>query len=367
MKVSMDVFRLKEKGVFVKNAIIYDHPQTENTQKMFEEFRLIYGAISELNAKNPNELINIVTKTTSSVIMNSIQNTMSIFRTTDKIKGYALSNSMPEWSTTKEQEVEIVEVIMPKQLEDIFQPLFVGNAKGSMKIAPKPFAQGSLRYVYYGQYGSEGSQLIDVVYKELINSDTRYNTVQVYQQHLEIHVIAQFLATKFNVEQRRIFRNPQEIIYADADIVQQLNDLTKIYQVEKRLYQKIQKWNNNSGGVSLDDYASTLQSFSHWTHTFTRGRLMVVDLQDVKTQENTYLLTDPAIHFQDLNRYREARTNLGVKGTREFFRTHVCTEVCEKLDLEKVQNNIDEETFKRLYKSNGNDLEVSRTLPDNFD
>jgi hypothetical protein len=206
--------------------------------------------------------------------------------------------------------------------------------------------------------------MIEAVYKELINSDSRYNKVQVYQQHVEIHVIAQFLAANFNVEQRRIFRNPHEIIYADADMVQQVNDPTKTYQVERRIYQKIHKWNNNSGGVSMDDYASTLQSFSHWTHHFTSGRLMVVDLQGVKTQNNTYLLTDPAIHFQDLNRYREARTNLGVKGMREFFHTHVCTEVCEKLDLEKVQNNIDEETFKRLYKLNDNGLEVLQTLTD---
>jgi hypothetical protein len=115
--------------------------KTENTQRMFDEFRLIYGVIRELNAESPNELIDIVTKTTSNVIMNSIQNTMSIFRTSDRRKIYALSNNKPEWSTIKNQEVEIVEVLMPRQLEDVFDSLLVGKAKGSMKIAPRPFAQ----------------------------------------------------------------------------------------------------------------------------------------------------------------------------------------------------------------------------------
>lgn len=79
---------------------------------------------------------------------------------------------------------------------------------------------------------------------------------------------------------------------------------------------------------------------------------MVVDLQGVKsTTDNKYLLTDPAIHFDDIRRCRETRTNLGVKGMREFFRTHVCSKVCQKLGLKKVINDIDEDLAKEFYKS----------------
>jgi hypothetical protein len=59
---------------------------------------------------------------------------------------------------------------------------------------------------------------------------------------------------------------------------------------------------------------------------------MVVDLQDVKV-ESAFLLTHPALHYDDLLRFPETRTNLGVKGMREFFRTHVCSEVCILMDL----------------------------------
>jgi hypothetical protein len=59
---------------------------------------------------------------------------------------------------------------------------------------------------------------------------------------------------------------------------------------------------------------------------------MVVDLQGVKV-DRAYLLTDPALHSNDLLRFRETRTNLGVKGMRQFFRSHVCSDVCSKLNL----------------------------------
>ncbi|CAF1572023.1 unnamed protein product [Didymodactylos carnosus] len=319
---------------------------------MFKEFQFTYGKIDEINVKNPNELISSITSTASDVIMTTIHNTMSLYQTTDKQKTYTLLGTEPAWLTVKAKNIEIFEVIPPQSVEAIFQRLSVGVGKGVMKIAKNPFAQGSLRYAYYGQLEPIGSPTAKVVYKELINADPQYNTLQVYLQHLEIHTIAQFLATKFNEKQRSVFSHPLEVLYADASLVRRIGIRTKIYQVEPRLYQRIQKWNNNSGGVSFKDYSSILQSFSHWTYQYTAKRLMVVDLQGVKTHDNTYLLTDPAIHFLDIKRYCEARTNLGVKGMREFFRTHTCTPVCEKLGLLKVENSINEHIFKQICTSN---------------
>ncbi|CAF4000220.1 unnamed protein product [Rotaria sp. Silwood1] len=98
------------------------------------------------------------------------------------------------------------------------------------------------------------------------------------------------------------------------------------------MHQAWHKWNNNSGGVSLGEYSTILQAFSHWTYHITAGRLMVVDLQGVKA-EGAYLLTDPAIHCDNILRFKHTRTNLGVKGMHRFFRTHVCSAVCSKLEL----------------------------------
>lgn len=322
------------------------------TAKMFEEFQIIYGLIPELDVKSPADLINSVSKITSTTIMTSIDNTMSVFKTTEQRKSYTLIDAEPNWKAMNIYSIEIFEYMTPTTIEQILRPLFIGSFYGRMQIATRPFAEGSLRYAYYGKFSDDSSEMIDVVYKELISADPKYNTLAVYKQHLEIHVIAKLLAELFNEAQRKIFRKPVEIFYADASIVQQRQDPSKIYQVEARLNQKIQKWNNNSGGVNFENYSTILQAFSHWTYDQTGGRMMVVDLQGVKaSDDNKYLLTDPAIHFDDLKRFRESRTNLGVKGMKKFFDTHICSEVCEKLELKKVANDIDKSIAKHFHKS----------------
>ena len=36
---------------------------------------------------------------------------------------------------------------------------------------------------------------------------------------------------------------------------------------------------------------------------------------------------------------------------REFFRTHICFQLCEKLGLQKVDNDMDENIAKTFYKN----------------
>ena len=315
-------------------GIIYCKIQlNETTKKMFDEFAFVFGSISEIHVNDPTCLIECVIEKTSAIIQSNIESTMSSYRNINKpIKPYTLSNKEPNWNSVTTDDVNIMEIVPPDNLEDIFHLLSFTKIKGQMKIAPNPFTKGSLRFAFYGQFSSDDSSFVDVVFKELVSTDPRANTLIVYQEHLGIQAIAQFLAEQFNAEQQRLFRNFTPIVYADADIVQQIANPSKIYQVERRMHQEWRKWNNNSGGVSLGEYSTLLQAFSHWTYHITCGRLMVVDLQGVKV-DRAYLLTDPALHCDDLLRFRETRTNLGVKGMHQFFRTHVCSDVCSKLNL----------------------------------
>lgn len=304
-----------------------------STKKMFEEFTFIYGAISEIYVTDPKALMASICKETSSLIMTNVESTMSSFRTSCKsLKPYTILSKEPDWNSIKVCAVRTIEVITPMTMEDLFRPLFVGTGNGRMKIAPNPFAQGSLRFAFYGQFSSDECEIIDVVFKEFSSSDPDINTLEVYKEHLEIQVIAQYLANRFNTEMIRLFRKPVFVVYADADLVQEKDDESKIYQVEARMHQNWHKWNNNSGGVSFSEYSTVLQAFSHWTYHITAGRLMIVDLQGVKA-EGAYLLTDPAIHCDNLLRFKHTRTNLGVKGMNRFFHTHICSEVCSKLEL----------------------------------
>ena len=42
---------------------------------------------------------------------------------------------------------------------------------------------------------------------------------------------------------------------------------------------KFKKFNSNCGYVNKEDFASTLNAFSHWTYDYTNHYMMVVDLQ----------------------------------------------------------------------------------------
>lgn len=324
-KLILDIKRL---------GVIYCKIQlNDTTKKMFEEFSFIYGLISEIHVTDPACLMKHIIEKTSAIIQSSIESSISSFRNLQKeMKSYTIISKEPDWDTLEIYDVNVIQINPPNTLDDLFHPLSFNKTTGLIKIAPHPFAKGSLRFAFYGQYSSDDSAFIDVVFKELASTDLQANSFIVYQEHLEMQAVAQFLAEKFNAEQQRLFRNFIPIAYADADLVQQITNPSKIYQVERRMHHEWHKWNNNSGGVSLNEYSTILQAFSHWTYHITSGRLMVVDLQGVKV-DRAYLLTDPALHCNDILRFRETRTNLGVKGMKQFFRTHTCSDICLKLNL----------------------------------
>merc|ERR1712012_186405 len=83
------------------------------------------------------------------------------------------------------------------------------------------------------------------------------------------------------------------------------------------------KSNSNAGYVAKDsDFA---QAFSHFTHDFSGGKMLVVDIQGVRSN-----LTDPQIHSEF--RFFGAG-NLGHAGIDAFFVTHKCSELCRELKL----------------------------------
>ena len=148
--------------------------------------------------------------------------------------------------------------------------------------------------------------------------------------------------------------------------------------VEKQLDQsKYKKWNDNCGFVDgqaqniaetvgddaleviveddenddEDEYedvsycyqvqaADIPQAFSHFTYRYTGRRKLVCDLQGVLSPPSAcsktplYEFTDPVIHFVSLTgrKNRFGRTDRGKKGIQDFFKTHVCTELCRMLN-----------------------------------
>ena len=65
---------------------------------------------------------------------------------------------------------------------------------------------------------------------------------------------------------------------------------------------------------------------------------MVVDLEGIVTENRAdkkkmVLLTDPAIHCEDITRFTPL--NLGENGMNCFLKSHKCNKFCEALRLQK--------------------------------
>jgi hypothetical protein len=107
------------------------------------------------------------------------------------------------------------------------------------------------------------------------------------------------------------------------------------YFMEGAMEGRYIKYNGNNSLVYKDMSNPSnvaAQAFSHFTFERSKGRFLVCDLQGVGN-----LLTDPAIHTKDPNRFRRSHTNLNEEGFKFFFSTHECNDICRKLGLKSTK------------------------------
>ena len=110
------------------------------------------------------------------------------------------------------------------------------------------------------------------------------------------------------------------------------------------------KYNNNFGWVNPkkeSQFNNLAQAFSHFTFEYTKGTLIMVDIQGVINEKNILKITDPAIH-SELYRRKFGITNFGQFGIVKFFRTHQCNDFCHQLGLLNPKNPDVIEYVKKL-------------------
>lgn len=86
-----------------------------------------------------------------------------------------------------------------------------------------------------------------------------------------------------------------------------------------------------------------VQAFSHFTYWNSRRKMLVCDLQGVKSScsdkdcAGVFELTDPVIHYRSKSGRSQVygRTDLGKRGIYAFFETHECNDVCRLLGLSR--------------------------------
>uniref|UniRef100_A0A4W4HFP3 non-specific serine/threonine protein kinase n=1 Tax=Electrophorus electricus TaxID=8005 RepID=A0A4W4HFP3_ELEEL len=111
------------------------------------------------------------------------------------------------------------------------------------------------------------------------------------------------------------------------------------FAIEECITGEFRKFNNNNGDeiVPTNLLEETMLAFSHWTYEFTRGELLVLDLQGVGE-----ILTDPSvIKSGEKGSYDMVfgPANLGDDAIRNFRTKHHCNSCCRKLKLPDLKRN----------------------------
>ncbi|CAM9472532.1 unnamed protein product [Choristocarpus tenellus] len=85
------------------------------------------------------------------------------------------------------------------------------------------------------------------------------------------------------------------------------------------------------------------QAFSHFSYVHTKRKMLVCDLQGILSKvqppvdgrSGVFELTDPVIHYKSTKGRRQVygHTDMGMKGVQEFFKTHMCNDVCQLLGI----------------------------------
>ncbi|XP_053221077.1 transient receptor potential cation channel subfamily M member 7 isoform X3 [Podarcis raffonei] len=111
------------------------------------------------------------------------------------------------------------------------------------------------------------------------------------------------------------------------------------FAIEECMTGEFRKYNNNNGDeiIPTNMLEEVMLAFSHWTYEYTRGELLVLDLQGVG--EN---LTDPSVIKAEEKRSSDmvfGPANLGEDAIKNFRAKHHCNSCCRKLKLPDLKRN----------------------------
>ncbi|XP_043371027.1 transient receptor potential cation channel subfamily M member 6 [Dermochelys coriacea] len=109
--------------------------------------------------------------------------------------------------------------------------------------------------------------------------------------------------------------------------------------IEKYMTGEFCKYNNNNGDeISPSNLLEEMMlAFSHWTYEYTRGELLVLDLQGVGED-----LTDPSVikpEGKQSGGMVFGPANLGEHAIKNFITKHCCNSCCRKLKLPDMRRN----------------------------
>ena len=318
----------------------FGYIRRESTDKMINVFNDSLKSLSD-NQMLIRQFEAVESKQIGEAVHSSV--TASVFAAEAKKKliashrsvGATLSPNIPNWSFLP----VLHAVKTPAPGAKSFQSLQDGLTLEppclplQIKQAPHPFTEGSECIVYHGIDATKNTR---IVLKELKNK-SKDASLDYYMKILEIQTVASAYAREFNhsLNKQGILLPP--ISFPPVDIVNMRDAARTCYILQEFIDGTFKKSNTNTGIVcSSSSISDTLQAFSHYTWIKSGQSLLICDLQGVQTSSGVRLC-DPAIHSK-VGTSRYGPTDLGYGGIMQFFRTHRCTDTCNRMGLEPFRD-----------------------------
>lgn len=190
----------------------------------------------------------------------------------------------------------------------------------------KPFAQGAMRVAAYARTKDSKNKFV-------VKSFKKHGKKLA---HLAEDMRCQALCKAFALEFSALVGEESSLDFIATTCLRgkgRGRSRNEHLSLEPLIEGSYKKYNNNTNWVNKDDpddlACQAAQAFAHFTFERSQGRFLVTDLQGVGR-----LLTDPAIHTRDDERFKLSDTNLGKEGFKFFFSSHECNDICKKLKLQ---------------------------------
>ncbi|XP_075716581.1 transient receptor potential cation channel subfamily M member 6 [Rhinoderma darwinii] len=234
----------------------------------------------------------------------------------------SLDKSMSSWS--QRGMAAMLKVLSPEEMD--------GGLRRALKVA---CTWSEYDVLDPGEVFIVKSFLPEVVqtWQKVFQSDT---VLQLCLREIQQQRAAQKLIFTFN--QLKPHSIPYTLRFLEVFLIY-CHSANQWLTIEKYMTGEFRKYNNNNG----DEITPTtlleeaLLSFSHWTYEYTRGELLVLDLQGVG--EN---LTDPSVIKPEDKQSRGmvfGPANLGEDALTNYVSKHCCNSCCRKLKLPDLKRN----------------------------
>jgi len=225
------------------------------------------------------------------------------------------------WDSLPAHDIILKTFMPPKRLTDLrtrtlLLPAIIPipdstDGQTRMKWVPEPFAKGACRWAFDAQVQMEGrskgwNRFVGKRFIVPRSSEADHGESR-YLASIQDSVIAMYLAEAFNATNLAKYK----ILFLPAYMGEVTHEGRKEYfSLEPKLPEApFVKWSNNAGDWDLNILAKELLLFTKFTYEATNGYMLVSDLQGVVDSSHNYILTDPAVLCQDVDRF--GSVNLG--------------------------------------------------------